>query len=269
MTESEWLVCTDPKRMLAFRQGLARWRKRLLYGCACCRLVWQWLTVEGSRQAVTTCELGADGLAEGDELKASIGRSETAGVQAWQERQRLASELGEARRRGEEPESLAYRYREANVIAYAASAPHTLLRYFAWPRHRQSRFASVEGAVASASHAWRLAAWDSPTQRQQATFQVRTIRAGLLRDVFGNPFRRLPRVTGWRTPDVLSLAQAAYDERILPSGELDTTRLCVLADALEEAGCTDADLLAHLRSSGPHVRGCWVVDLLLGKERRP
>ena len=103
------------------------------------------------------------------------------------------------------------------------------------------------------------------TARQQATWQVRSLRAGLLRDVFGNPFRpvRLKRV--WRTPDVLALAQAAYDERRLPSGELEPARLAVLADALEEAGCTDAAALAHLRSAGPHVRGCDVVDALLGK----
>jgi hypothetical protein len=64
---------------------------------------------------------------------------------------------------------------------------------------------------------------------------------------------------------VLALAQAAYDERELPAGTLDTTRLAVLADAVEEAGCDQADLLAHLRGPGPHVRGCWTVDLLLGQ----
>jgi hypothetical protein len=64
---------------------------------------------------------------------------------------------------------------------------------------------------------------------------------------------------------VVALAQAAYDHRTLPSG-LDRTTLAVLADALEEAGCTDPDLLIHLRGPGPHVRGCWALDLLLGKE---
>jgi hypothetical protein len=61
----------------------------------------------------------------------------------------------------------------------------------------------------------------------------------------------------------VQLAQVAYDERNLPSWELDPARL---ADALEEAGCADADILSHLRGPGPHVRGCWAVDLLLGKE---
>jgi hypothetical protein len=68
------------------------------------------------------------------------------------------------------------------------------------------------------------------------------------------------------TPAVLKLAQAAYDDRLLPSGLLDNTRLAVLADALEEAGCGDAEILAHCRGGGEHVRGCWPVDLVLGKE---
>jgi hypothetical protein len=70
----------------------------------------------------------------------------------------------------------------------------------------------------------------------------------------------------WNGGTVRHLAQAAYEERSLPSGELDTARLAVLADALEEAGCADAAILSHLRGPGPHVRGCWAVDLLLGKE---
>jgi hypothetical protein len=64
---------------------------------------------------------------------------------------------------------------------------------------------------------------------------------------------------------VVRLAQAAYEERQMPAGTLDNTRLAVLADALEEAGCDNADILAHCRSGGEHVRGCWVVDLILGK----
>ena len=64
---------------------------------------------------------------------------------------------------------------------------------------------------------------------------------------------------------MLSLAQAAYDNRNLPAGTLEYARLLVLADALEEAGCDNADILNHLREPGEHVRGCWCVDLLLVK----
>jgi hypothetical protein len=68
------------------------------------------------------------------------------------------------------------------------------------------------------------------------------------------------------TPTVKGLAQAGYEERALPSGELDLARLKVLADALEEAGCTEQSILDHLRGPGPHVRGCWALDLALGRE---
>jgi hypothetical protein len=91
----------------------------------------------------------------------------------------------------------------------------------------------------------------------------------IMRDVFGNPFRPVSLDPGWpqwNGGTVTKIAQAIYDERQLPSGHLDTTRLAILADALEDAGCDQPDLLDHLRGPGPHVRGCWVVDLLLGKE---
>jgi hypothetical protein len=85
----------------------------------------------------------------------------------------------------------------------------------------------------------------------------------ILRCVF-NPFPRVAFVERWATATVGSLASAAYSARVLPGGELDRGRLCVLSDALEEAGHDDAELLGHLRSPGPHVRGCWPVDLCLG-----
>jgi hypothetical protein len=94
-------------------------------------------------------------------------------------------------------------------------------------------------------------------------------RADYIRDIFDNPFRPVTidqTLLTWRDATIPKLAQAAYDERELPSGHLDTKRLAILADALEEAGCTNEDVLAHLRGPGPHVRGCWVVDLLLGRE---
>jgi hypothetical protein len=88
-------------------------------------------------------------------------------------------------------------------------------------------------------------------------------QARLVRCVFGNPFRPAPRLDpawlAWDDGAARKLAEAAYDERAFD-------RLPVLADALEDAGCTDPELLGHLRSGGEHARGCWAVDLLLGKE---
>ena len=80
-----------------------------------------------------------------------------------------------------------------------------------------------------------------------------------IRCVFGNPFRAVAFDPAWRTTNVAELAQAIYDERAFD-------RLPILADALLDAGCDSEAILAHLRGPGPHVRGCWVVDLILGKE---
>jgi hypothetical protein len=91
----------------------------------------------------------------------------------------------------------------------------------------------------------------------------RAAHAHLVRDAFGNPFRPAPAVDpgwlAWNGGTARKLAEGVYAERAFD-------RLPVLADALEDAGCCDADLLGHLRGPGPHVRGCWAVDLLLGKE---
>jgi hypothetical protein len=98
------------------------------------------------------------------------------------------------------------------------------------------------------------------------------MHAGLVRDIFGSlPFRTARLDAAWRTPLVQSLARAAYEGRVAPDPSrpgwltLDRNRLLVLADALEEAGCDDADILGHCRQPGPHVRGCWLVDLLTGR----
>ena len=89
---------------------------------------------------------------------------------------------------------------------------------------------------------------------------------GLLREVFGNPFRAITLDPVCRTPVVLALAQTTYENRAPPTGHLDPERLDILVDALKEAGCGNADILAHLRGPGLHVKGCWAVDLVLGKE---
>jgi hypothetical protein len=84
----------------------------------------------------------------------------------------------------------------------------------------------------------------------------------------GNPFRPAPfhpAWLAWNNGAVRKLAQAGYDGRLWPSGRLDPARLALPADALEEAGCADAAILAHCRGGGEHVRGCRVVDLLTGR----
>lgn len=90
----------------------------------------------------------------------------------------------------------------------------------------------------------------------------------LLREVFGNPFRPVaiaPAALSWQGGTVANVGQAAYDHRVMPSGLLDNDRLRILADALEEAGCQDPAILGHLRWGGEHVRGCHVLDAVVGK----
>ncbi len=80
----------------------------------------------------------------------------------------------------------------------------------------------------------------------------------LFRDIFGTPFRPVAIDPSWLTSTVVALAEGIYSEKAFD-------RLPILADALMDAGCSHDDLLNHLRSDGPHVRGCWALDLVLGK----
>src|SRR5262249_31217393 len=87
-------------------------------------------------------------------------------------------------------------------------------------------------------------------------------QADLVREIMGNPFRRIELDAAWlgrSDAAVAKIAAVVYEEQAWD-------RLPILADALEEAGCSHADILDHCRGPGPHVRGCWAVDLLLGKK---
>src|SRR5262245_7375188 len=120
--------------------------------------------------------------------------------------------------------------------------------------------------VDPAAEAVARANTDQSVRRQpgfeQALERERGSQCGHFREIIGNPFRP-PAVDmdwlAWNDGTVRKIAQAIYVERAFD-------RMPVLADALEDAGCDDADLLRHCREPGEHVRGCWVVDLLLGKE---
>jgi hypothetical protein len=85
------------------------------------------------------------------------------------------------------------------------------------------------------------------------------LQASVFRDIVGTPLAPVAFDPRWRTEDTLGLARAIYDDRAF-------ARLPLLADALMDAGCADDRLIGHCRSKGPHARGCWAVDLVLGKE---
>jgi hypothetical protein len=80
----------------------------------------------------------------------------------------------------------------------------------------------------------------------------------LLHDVFGNPFRPISINPEWLTSTVVALATGIYEEKAFD-------RMPILADALQDAGCSNEDILNHCRGPGPHTRGCFVIDLILGK----
>ncbi len=94
-----------------------------------------------------------------------------------------------------------------------------------------------------------------PKDREKAA----ALQVALLRDIFGNPFRSCALDPRWLTPPVVNLASTVYDERRFDE-------LPILADALEEAGCTAEEILTHCRTSEKHVCGCWVLDQMLGRE---
>jgi hypothetical protein len=97
-------------------------------------------------------------------------------------------------------------------------------------------------------------------EQEQSEMRERelAITAQQVREIAGNPFWPAALEPHWRTRDLVAMAELIAEEQAFD-------RLPILADALEEAGCTNADLLDHLRSPVPHLRGCWALDLILGK----
>jgi hypothetical protein len=95
--------------------------------------------------------------------------------------------------------------------------------------------------------------------RRGAQLLDREVAATLLREIFGNPFRPVTFDPTWRTSTAVAIARGMYESR-------DFSAMPILADALEDAGCDNADILTHCRDEKQvHVHGCWVVDLVLGK----
>jgi hypothetical protein len=165
--------------------------------------------------------------------------------------------------------AMAATYRRRN---YGSSAGRRLASWPTMPRPTWFWRVHLHDAAEAASYVAgaALKTPGSGPDMEDAIVMEQREQAALLRDLVGNPFRPplllAPTVLAWHNHLVVQLATAAYDERLLPSGVLDSERLTVLGDALSDAGCTDAELLEHLREPGPHVRGCWALDKLLGRD---
>jgi hypothetical protein len=239
MNEKLWLGCTHPDPMLRFLRGSGKAsnRKVRLFTCALCRQVWHFLVQEASRNSVDVTERFADGQGEDYDRGMAYNAADRAA-------QGVAHHLGE-------------------VIPHLPSAPR--LR----DSHADAAYAAADAAQPNVWDAVDLVADQTMKALREGYDESCLKRSMLLRDIFGLlPFRDVHIDSAWLSWNnnlIPRLAEAAYNERQLPGGTLDVARLAVLADALEEAGCHDAGLLGHLRSEGPHVRGCWALDLLLQK----
>jgi hypothetical protein len=234
MTEAEWLACTDPQIMLGLLRGQASDRKLRLFAVACCRRIWSLLTDERSQRAVAVVEQFAEELTTEMEFEEARWQAVDAYVAP--------------------PNPTPYD-RALESAAEAACCA-------GWDDFTPTE-QEAQGAATTAAHCCQRAV----THLGGDVDQEKSAQADLLRCILGpNPLGPAPIDPVWLTPIVTSLATAAYQERALHSGELDPARLAVLADALEEAGCSSAPLLGHLRAAGVHVRGCWAVDLLTKRE---
>jgi hypothetical protein len=231
MTEAEWLACADPAPMCgAFREGEVSGRKLRLFAVACCRRVWPVIADERCRRAVEVAERVADGLATHEEQRVATGAANAAMLEL------MAAGAGSYRQ---------WRHHHWARCAYLAVRP-TGSRGFV-------------GDVTDAAFSATRAASIPPLWTVEMPEVEQRAQADLLRDVCGNPFRPAIFAPQWRTDTVLALARQMYDSR-------DFTATSILADALQDAGCDNEHILNHCRGPGPHVRGCWVVDLVLGKE---
>lgn len=233
MTEAEWVACTDPQKMLEFLRGRASDRKLRLFAVESVRLVSNWLVHPNSRAALEASERVAEGVNSPDILSPTYRAAwDVLPLEPFGDLHVTA-----ARAAGRTVQDQSY---EAAILTKNEVVE----------LHAEME----EEKVTSEDEKYR-AYWIGKAQGE-------TLLASCLRDILGNPFRPVaidPAWLAWNDGTIPKLARTIYDDRAFD-------RMPIFADALEEAGCDNADILAHCRQPGEHVRGCWVVDLILGKE---
>lgn len=243
MTEETWLLGNDPQVML---RGPEEWtilseRKCRLFAVACCRRISHLLTDERIRTCLDIAERFADGRSTVEDLNDAVeGLDEIVAEQDMEQKRQYGGD-----------EMLRAQIAAISAVSWLMSGEDL--------RGPMTDAVSEElvgpeflGPALGASHAVEVC-------RPDALALEREQQAHLLRDIFGTlPFRPITLSPLLLTRTVIQLAQTIYDERRF-------TDMPVLADALEEAGCDNAEVLTHCRSGDGHVRGCWVVDLVLGQ----
>lgn len=230
MTEAEWLQCRDPERLLTHVAGDATPRQLRLLAAAACRRVGKLITDPDQRKAVALVERYADGEATDAERAEMIGAlSLTCELEDTNDIDGAAST-------------------EAATAVWQAVAPDDP----AEAAVAACQSAAGAAAAAHAGHEESGLSWDEAQEAERAA------QACLVRDFFGNPFRRVRPNPAWQTVEVTLLARTIYEQRAF-------ARMPELCAALQRAGCHDPEVLNHCRRAPTHARGCWVLDLLLGK----
>jgi hypothetical protein len=255
------MECTDPDPMIRFLLGTdqpriqavetfpnckSSDRKLRLFACSCYYRIQHLLPHVGAHIAVEVAEQVADGLKSENERRQAEARVREP-LDALEDRWRAS--------RGAE--------RIALLPTHEALA---LAGVILWDQAQKAAYYAASNAHLALACLANPAAASSDSSFCASRAAEERVQTDLLRCIFGPlPVHPVTFDPTWRIPAVLALAQAAYDNRILSASTLDPERLAVLADALEESGCTDADILGHLRGPGPHVRGCFALDALLDK----
>jgi hypothetical protein len=242
--EKEWMACADPRPMLAFLQGKHLPRKLGLFACACCRRVEHMLTDQRSRQALETVERFHDGIV----VHQAYAVAEKAATDAHAAHVRAVGDFenSTASSFALNARAVAHMFAAQAVLScfgkLATDTAHSCsgaLRGFGTANIEDDRRCRVVGDEIEAAE--------------------RVAQCDMIRDIFGNPFQSVTVESNWLTPTVVPLASDIYDQQVFD-------RMPLLADTLQAAGCDNADILNHCRDPKvTHVRGCWVVDLLLGK----
>jgi hypothetical protein len=234
VTEAEWLTCADPLTMLKHLRGRASDRKLWLTVCAIHR-----------QNTITVVSRGTLVATKTSYFDAALINV----VERFADRKATQNEMDSARVDLRMPTSA---WSAAVEAVWKVSEPlanrkaELRVWYEHWERYRDDEDNRTAEAAARAS----------------ILCEIHGTQTQYLRDLFGNPCRTVradPLWLAWHDGTVRNLAQAIYTEWAFD-------RLLILADALEDAGCDNTDILAHCRRPGEHVRGCWVIDLLLGKE---
>jgi hypothetical protein len=239
MTETEWLECTDPTPMLEFVGGKASERKLRLFSLACCAALLP-LTDDPMRNSLwEVSSRFVDDQSIGSELDQAkenlwcqyLGPWYDIGPRTWQT-----------------IEAITFKANAAGAV-FSASGGSVGQQAWEWDDFLDNAKETVN---------WLY--WAAQENEGTGFTWAKESAAYLLRCIFGPlPFRPVALDRAFLTPTGAALAYSSYYERAFD-------RLPILADALEEAGCTNSEILGHCRGPGPHVRGCWVVDLILGKE---